>query len=159
MRSNISSFIVIAVIVALGVFLMLSGNGTSSASKTQSVARLTVAPFFYDFGTIDIYNGTVTTTFLITNEGEEDVTIIGGTTTCGCTSAEIDNVPFGMHEPMKRDVVILAGETKNLTVIYDPLAHGPSGVGLAERTVFLKTNSTVTPELEVRIRALVINNR
>lgn len=160
MRFNISSITLIAVIIiGGGALLFLSDNGALSVPRTQSSAALSLDRPSHDFGTLDIYGGVVTTTFMLTNNGEEDVLIIEGSTTCGCTSGEIDGVNFGMHEQMQRDVAIPAGGTKELAVIFDPLAHGPSGVGLAERAVFLKTDSRVTPEVVVRFQALVVNNQ
>jgi len=121
----------------------------------QSSSTLSSAEKIFDFGEIDIYGGTVETEFPLTNEGSDDIIITSGTTSCGCTDGEIGGISFGMHEKMSEKFTIPAGETKNLKVIYDPMAHGPSGVGLAQRSVFLKTNSTVTPELEVRIKTMV----
>jgi len=116
---------------------------------------LTSDKSIYDFGDIDIFGGKVTTEFILTNTGTEDIIILNGVTSCGCTEAEIDGILFGMHEGMSNEVVVKAGDTIPMKVIYDPLAHGPSGVGLAQRSVFLKTNSSATPELEVRIKAMV----
>lgn len=157
MNKNIL-LIIVTIILIGGGLVIFSGNINRAQEKNeiaQSSSILSSDKRVYDFGEIDILGGTVETEFALTNEGSEDVVITSGTTSCGCTTAEIGGIEFGMHENMSKKVTILAGETKNLKVIYDPMAHGLSGVGLAQRSVFLKTNSTATPELEVRIKALV----
>jgi len=146
---------VIALVVILGgaVFFMTSNRDGSVAEKSASA--LVSDSTSYDFGEIDIFGGKVEKDFTLKNEGAEPVTILAGTTSCGCTDGEIDGVTFGMHEGMVRQVTIASGETKILKAIYDPLAHGPDAVGQVTRQLFLKTNSTVTPELEIRISANV----
>lgn len=156
MKTNALTWGLVAVIVLGGGYLLF--NSTPGQAPTNSSSAISVDRTIHDFGEIDIYDGTVQTDFVLTNEGSDDVVIIAGTTSCGCTSGEIDGVQFGMHEQMSRDVVIAAGESKTLTAIFDPLAHGPAGVGLANRILYLQTNSTATPEIEARITALVVNN-
>jgi len=161
MKINATLVIVIAAILIAGGLLIFSGDSgqTDKVEMTRSHSALTADRELHDFGELDIFGGVVTTGFVLANGGPDDITVFDGTTSCGCTSAEIGGVSFGMHEEMSTSVVIPAGETRELTVIYDPLAHGPSGVGLAQRSVFLKTNSGVTSELEVRIKAMVVNNK
>ena len=157
MKTNTTLVIVIA-IVLIGGGLLFFGGGGSPNVETASASTLVADKQQHDFGEIDIRGGDVSADFALTNEGTEDIIIIGGTTSCGCTSGEIDGVGFGMHTDMRTDVVIPAGETKNLTVTYDPIFHGPSGTGLTQRSVLLKTNSSITPELEVRIKTVVVKN-
>ncbi|MDP3956135.1 MAG: DUF1573 domain-containing protein [bacterium] len=155
----------LSVIVVLGLlFVGLQYVKKDSADVVQAevtessvASELIVDRASHDFGEIGLRDGVVSTVFIVTNVGDEDVAVINGTTSCGCTSAELQGVSFGMHQEMDREVVIPSGGSQELTVIYDPMAHGPSGVGLANRKVFLKTNSTQTPELSVDISALVVN--
>jgi len=161
MKINTTLLLIIAPVIIVGGVMIFSSDNSSenqTQSNTNSASVLLVDRPLHDFGEIDIYGGKVTTEFMLTNEGFEDISITDGTTSCGCTEGEIGGISFGMHEGMKSSFAILAGETKPLTVIYDPLAHGPSGVGLAQRSVYLKTDSLATPQLEVRIKALVVNN-
>jgi len=157
MKTNTALIIVIAaVLIGGGIILFSDGDKqTVEVQETVSTSVLSADREIHDFGEIDIFSGLVTTTFALTNEGSEPITVKEGTTSCGCTNAELEGISFGMHEKMNKEFVIPAGETKDLIVLYDPLAHGPSGTGLAQRSVFLKTNSSVTPELEVRIKAMV----
>ena len=88
--------------------------------------------------------------------GTEDVTILSGVTSCMCTEGEIDNLRFGMHESSGTTIVIPAGGEKILKATFDPLAHGPEGVGAIKRDVVLKTNSTETPQIKVVFAANVV---
>lgn len=158
MKINTALLIIIAAVVIGGGIMFFSGDNAQEVKivETVSASTLSVDKQLHDFGEIDIFSGVVTTEFALTNEGSDDIVVSEGTTSCGCTNAELGGISFGMHEKMSREFIIPAGETKNLTVIYDPLAHGPNGTGLAQRSVFLKTNSHAIPELEVRIKAMVV---
>ena len=160
MKINTVLWIVVLVVAGVGGLVFLGGDISVNKHEinTQSSSALTSDKLLYDFGEVDIFSGKVTTDFALTNEGVEDIAIKDGTTSCSCTEGEIGGIRFGMHENMSKAFIIPAGETRTLTVIYDPLKHGPSGVGLAERSIYLRTNSSTTPQLEVRIRALVTNN-
>ncbi len=152
MKTN--TMLVIIMVVLVGLFLVFS-NDDNQIERTQSASILVADKELHDFGEIDIFSGKVATEFLLTNNGPDAITIIAGTTSCACTDAEIGGLDFGMHKQMANEFIIPARATENLKVIYDPLAHGPSGTGLIQRSVFLKTNSNTNPELEVRIRAIV----
>jgi hypothetical protein len=160
MKTNTALLLAILIIIGVGA-VIFSGDGFSgnqSDTQSQSTSVISVDRILHDFGEIDIFGGNVITEFMLTNEGPDDVYITGGTTSCGCTEAEIGGIGFGMHENMRESFMIPTGETKPLTVIYDPLAHGLSGVGLAQRVVYLETDSSETPNIEIRIKALVTNN-
>jgi len=148
----------IVAIVILGLLLFLVGqsSGKNSPATAKVASILTSEESFYDFGEIGIFDGKVTKDFTLTNTGDELITILNGTTSCGCTEGSIDGVIFGMHEDMARTVSLEPKESKTLTAIYDPLAHGPDAVGQVTRQLFLKTNSTETPELEIKISANIV---
>lgn len=157
MNTNATLLVIGALVITGGLAYFASGIG-GDGRVAQSASSLIAEETFHDFGDIPIFGGVVTTDFTLTNEGDEDIVIESGTTSCGCTTATIGGMRFGMHEDITRPYTIPPGRSETLTVIYDPLAHGPSGVGLAERSVYLKTNSLKTPELEMRVRAMVMNN-
>ena len=150
---------IIAIVVIVGGIFLLSSNGNDSSSdvaEVESTSALVVDESSYDFGDIDIFGGKVRTDFMLTNSGTGDIEILAGTTSCGCTDGNIGGISFGMHEGMAKTVTIQAGESKALTAIYDPLAHGPNATGPVTRQLFLKTNSTETPEIEVKVSANVV---
>lgn len=142
-------------------FLVFAVNTSSDkrAEKNKQVASVVVVEKTdHDFGDIDIFGGKVHTTYVLKNEGIEDVKIISAITSCMCTEGEIGGMKFGMHSATGGRVTIPAGGEEILTAIYDPLAHGPNGTGKITRELMLKTNSTETPEIEVRLSANVVKN-
>lgn len=159
MTSNgVNKYIVSIIALAILGTLLLPGilGGSGTGARGEVAAAITVEPAVHDFGDIGIFDGKVEKDFILTNQGEESITILNGTTSCGCTEGSIDGILFGMHEGMAESVLVEPGETKTLTVIYDQLAHGPDAVGSITRQIFLKTNSTETPEIEINISANVV---
>lgn len=142
------------VIVVLFASYSLSNTKTPNATKVTSV--ITVPEPSHDFGDIDIFGGTVQTTYTLRNEGPEDVTILSAVTSCMCTEGKIGDLTFGMHGSSGVTVVIPAGGEQVLTAIFDPLAHGPDGTGKIKRELTLKTDSTGTPEILVTFSGNVV---
>jgi len=162
MKTNKITLVSIIVLVLFIVVLLIAipkNSGQSNKEEVVNNSALVSDRELHDFGEIDIFDGKVSAEFVLTNNGAEDITILAGTTSCGCTDGEIAGISFGMHEKMKKELIIPAGASENLTVTYDPLAHGTDAVGLIQRSVFLKTNSELTPELEVRIKTFVVKNK
>jgi hypothetical protein len=98
-----------------------------------------VDPPSYDFGTIP--QETVTHSFTVMNKGDKDLVIGKITTSCGCTTAKIDQK------------IIPPGQKATLEVTFDPLAHDTKGK--TTRTVHLETNDPKYPVKDVKIRAFV----
>ena len=154
------AIIVIIVVVLLGLMFFGQRNaatGPSAAEATVSSA-LTASEKLYDFGTISMVRGKVNHLFKITNPTGKDITVEDLTTSCMCTSAYfMDGAtkqgPFGMpgmgYVP-KANLLIKAGETKDIEVEYDPNAHGPAGVGSIDRFIYLASKSAGTLELEIK---------
>lgn len=147
--------------IAISIILVWAAYAVSNKG-TENIERVTAAiqPMSdsFDFGDIDIFGGKVETTYTLENTGAEDVSIVSAQTSCMCTEGEIDGLRFGMHERSGGVVVIPAGESKILTAIFDPLAHGPDGTGPITRELLLKTNSETTPEVTVRFSGNVIKD-
>lgn len=136
--------------------LWFAGKSASSGPQAQTVNSditktgnmLILSEKFYDFGTISMKNGNVSTVFQVINSSTEDITIPSLYTSCMCTIATILNPdggkkgPFGMPghggAVPRANLVVKAGESADIEVTYDPNAHGPAGVGLIERAVFLE---------------------
>lgn len=138
---------------------MLSTNAISSLSV------LIPEEISFDFGTVSMKNGTVQHQFRITNEGNDPVVVKKVYTSCMCTAASVTDGagkvfgPFGMpgHAgPQESNIVIRSRETVVVEAIFDPAAHGPSGVGLAQRAVYLETNSSQSPKIEFSFQAVVV---
>jgi hypothetical protein len=161
MNKYIIGVIVLGVIL-LGYGMISSGQkstDTSAVTSEMSGAKIAVREQAYDFGDIDIFAGKVDTTYTLKNEGTEDVIITKAGTSCMCTEGEIAGLTFGMHGSDVQSVVIPAGGEEKVKAIYDPLAHGPSGTGPVTRTLTLETNSTDTPQIELRFSANVVKNK
>ncbi len=155
-------------IVFLALFWFGRGNGESNATlpvekQIKSGNALTAEETFFDFGTIAIGAGKVEKTFAIANKTDADIKLDTLVTSCMCTNAYIlrgeeKKGPFGMpghgNTVPKANEIIKAGEIVDIEVVFDPAAHGPDGVGLAERSVYLVDNSGGA--LELKITANVI---
>lgn len=147
----------IAVVVLLGIVLMASRDGSPEA-LAEVASMVSVEQSHHDFGNIDIFGGDVITTYILKNDGTEDVQITSAVTSCMCTEGEIGDLVFGMHESSGTTVTIPAGGEQVLTATYDPLAHGPNGTGSVKRVLTLNTNSTATPRIDVTFSANVVKN-
>lgn len=158
MNKNLGIIIVILVIAIGGYFVFASSQDAPQTNMMENSSEITVEESFYDFGDIDIFGGKVTTTYVLKNEGTEDVTVTKAVTSCMCTEGEIGGIRFGMHDTATPNVVIPAGGEQILTAIFDPLAHGPEGTGRISRQLMIKTDSSATPEITVRFSANVVKN-
>jgi hypothetical protein len=92
----------------------------------------------YDFGVVQ-QGKVVATEISVHNAGSGELVIETVSTSCGCTSAQVD--------PLK----IPAGSTGRLTIRYDSSVHPDSGP--IQRYVYIVTNDPDEPEVEVLIKA------
>lgn len=120
-------------VVFLAVFLI----GIVNAGNPE----IRVVPPAYDFGKIP--QKKVEHEFRVMNEGQETLEIEQITTSCGCTTAEIDS---GKIEP---------GKTARLIVRFDPNAMEETVQGSVQRIVYIKSNDPERPEIEIEISAEV----
>lgn len=174
MENKINQYILIvggiglALLVAGGAWFASSDTDTSvSALPSQGALVASVldggdAPTHWDFGSIAMGDGKVSHEFSLTAVGAP-VTIEKVYTSCMCTEASVKLPsgkivgPFGMsgHQSPWADVRLEKGETVTVTATFDPAAHGPSGVGLARRSVYLETNAPGSSEVELTFEAVV----
>lgn len=112
--------------------ILSPGTTFASAPAIQSSAQV------YDFGDIDREQGPVSTTFTITNAGDEALQINRLSTSCGCTTAVMDQSD------------ILPGESRPMEVTFDPNVH-PDQFGEITRMVYLQTSDPQLPELELEL--------
>lgn len=159
---------IFAIIAAAAVGFVAWGGAGGSAPSDQSLLSGSVFSLLessYDFGTISMKNGTVSRDFLLENRGSDPIFISKAYTSCMCTTALLFDKEgrrlgtFGMPghggaSSIAR-VTVPAGENITLRAVFDPAAHGPSGVGLADRGVYLETNSKEQPKVEISFRAQV----
>lgn len=157
---KISLFIAGAVLILAGILFYADPgvrNTAESSDQSQNAQNeenrskpfnLTLDPLNYDFGTISMKNGIVTKLFSIRNDQNSSVSLAEVYTSCMCTNAKVkigqnEYGPFGMlgHGAMKMlNQSLAAGQEAQLEVAFDPNAHGPSGIGLIERTVTIQSD-------------------
>lgn len=157
----------IAILAVIGIVNYYSNkdSGNSGFSAySQSVLAIEENPAF-DFGEVSMANGNVSYKAKLKNSGSEPVVINKVYTSCMCTTATIDikgkkSGPFGMPghtlASSKSYLEVPAGEMAEVEVLFDPTAHGPSGVGLAQRSIYLETNSAKSPQVELQFTAIVV---
>lgn len=88
-----------------------------------------------NWGTIPMSEGKMSRTYALKNASDEPITITGMQTSCMCTVAAFDGKKFGMHSPPRITSEIAPGESKEVVVTFDPLAHGPDATGPITRQV------------------------
>ncbi len=160
-------------IVGVAVWAMLGGSGDNNGSDngksdiTVSSASALVAAVEdnFDFGAISMKDGDVIHNFEIKNMGSEPVIIKKIYTSCACTTAFVTDASgkeygkFGMpgHKNIlpKTKIEVKAGESVILKAVYDPAKHGPAGVGMAKRSIYVESNSSKTPKIEFQFTAMV----
>ncbi len=95
----------------------------------------------HDWGDIDIMGGEVQKTFVLTNTEEEPLLLSGAVSSCMCTVAEFvladgsRSGDFGMHGGPDWSYLVEPGESFDVEVTFDPMAHGPDATGPISRTV------------------------
>ncbi|MFH1769655.1 MAG: DUF1573 domain-containing protein [Parcubacteria group bacterium] len=162
-KKNNSTGYIVGTVFVIGLVALLVWLGIGGNSMTYSASALTVTEKSFDFDTISMEEGKVYHKFELKNEGIESVSIIKAYTSCMCTEVLITNEagdergPFGMqgHGIASTNLEVGVGESVTVEAIFDPAAHGPSGVGFAERSIYLETNSSVEPKVELTFQAMV----
>ncbi len=137
------------------------GNAGGGGEVVKQSSALVPKESFYDFGKISMARGVVTKEFLIANTSTEPVALREIWTSCMCTTAQLISGAYegpiaGMpgHGSVPRLAVTLApNEEARVIVRFDPAAHGPAGVGLIDRSVYITDGGG--GEVELKFRAVV----
>jgi len=136
---------------------------TGNMVNLESAPVIEINPEIIDLGSVSQKDGKISTIFDLTNSGENNLIIEYMDTSCMCTSARIiyrdeEGPIFGMsmhgNNPQNYEVIIPPGESAQLEVIYDPLAHGIQKQPEQEiiREVTVVSNDPVNPQKKVRFR-------
>jgi hypothetical protein len=148
------------VLISIGVWL---GSTMQKPEVVVSVeSKVEIPETFYNWGTINLNNGTVNKTFIIKNSGTKPLQLHDVNTSCMCTTAQITiagqaSPQFGMHQKSAWVGEIPPNQEAQLLVTFDPAFHGPSGIGAITRQVTVKTNDQKNPELTFNLAAQVVN--
>lgn len=153
------------VIAAIGIIYATVYYAKPRESNSVSSEPAVIENETYDFNQISMADGKVSYRAKIKNTGQETLVINKVYTSCMCTEASIlgkygRKGPFGMQwhgAPSKTYFEAAPKEEIEIDINFDPAAHGPSGVGLARRSVYIETNSVKVPVIELKFTALVTN--
>lgn len=128
------------------------------ASAVKNTGTLTVQDSDnYDFGEISMAAGEVKHQFKIKNAGIGTVTVNKIYTSCMCTTASLmmaGNKQFGPYGMPGHGFIpkisqdIKPNEEATVEVIFDPAAHGPSGVGRIQRSITIESNDGESVQLQ-----------
>lgn len=121
-----------------------------------SKSPLVIAPQEFNFGEISMAKGNAVTKMMLQNDGDDKLKITDVRTSCMCTTATIDGTIFGMHKNPAVQFVIPPKGAKEMTVTFDPNAHGPEATGPIDRVIFIQTNSEATPNVQARVSGNVV---
>ena len=92
----------------------------------------------FDFGLIKQSEGIVTHDFSFTYNGNQDISIVGIPTSCGCTSAKID------------DDLLSKGDVAVIKVSFDPNLHvEPEGKFFKSINILTESNLEDIPEIKI----------
>lgn len=144
-----------------GGIYVLSATSSSPKITVSQNAKVTVAEKNFDWGNIPYSGGNATKTFTIKNTGTETLQLNEVKTSCTCTKAQVSiggktSPYFSMHSTSGWVGEVPAGKEAQLTVIFDPAFHGPSGVGPIERLVSVETNDPANPKIEFSLKGVVV---
>ncbi len=128
-------------LTSLLVLVLLAGIGCTR-DRLSSPGKIELATDTFDFGTIT-NTDSVSQTVQVRNVGQGPLEILGVSTSCACTTVEVDSRRLG------------PGDATHLRVTYDPQAH--DGVtGKFMRVVYVRSDDPVTPEAALTIWVTVV---
>ncbi|MBC8446977.1 MAG: DUF1573 domain-containing protein [Chloroflexi bacterium] len=127
-------------LTGLLILILAATAGCTTVASSPGQVELSATEF--DFGTIPNTEA-VSQVFQVRNVGQGWLEITGVSTSCGCTTAEVDSLRLA------------AGETADLTVTYDPRTH-EGATGEFMRVVYLRSNDPDAPEVTLTIRVTVV---
>ena len=133
--------VIIAIVLTI-VVALVAAVAVGYAALPQAGGQIELSATELDFGTIP-NTGPVSHVFQVRNAGDSPLEISGVSTSCVCTTAEI------------RSQQMAAGESTDLTVTYNPLAHD-GATGEFVRLVYIRSDDPETPEANLTIRVTVV---
>lgn len=153
----------ITLLILGGGVYVLSATTSTNVSPSQN-AKVEVLEKTFDWGNIPYSGGEVSKTFTIKNTGSDVLKLTNVKTSCTCTKAQIvigEKISpyFSMHSTSSWVGEVTPGKEAQLTVIFDPAFHGPTGVGPVERLVSVETNDIQNPSLEFSLKGVVVKDK
>jgi len=144
----------------IGGIYFISGQDNSAQVQEDKNVKAYISETTFDWGEIGINNGKAEKTFDIKNEGTGMLKLSNISTSCMCTTAQLildgkASPAFGMHQKSSYVMEVPPQKTAKLKVVFDPLYHGPDGVGAITRQIKVETNDPGNPELDFMLTATV----
>lgn len=146
----------IILIFIIGAFAV-SSSKVSNRKESKS-SGLVATEAFFDFGSISMAQGNVSKVFTFINATDQPIVINKIYTSCMCTQATLiqgdsRQGPFGMPGhgavPTIKETVAPGAEAK-IEAVFDPAAHGPSGVGSVQRIIYVESEDEGKLSLEFK---------
>lgn len=157
------SAVILAIIIGFVWISRRSSENQNSQASLAGPSAFAIIESSFDFGKISMAKGKVSHDFLIKNSGIKSVNITKIYTSCMCTTAILkmssgkEFGPYGMpgHGGFAPAInqIVAPGEETTVKAIFDPAAHGPAGVGLIERAVYVENDSG--KPVEIQFKAIV----
>jgi hypothetical protein len=132
----------IAIVGLVVLLVAVAAVAVGYAALPQAPGQIALSATEFDFGTVP-NTGPVSQTFQVRNTGDGPLQISGLSTSCGCTTAQVASLKLA------------PGDTTDLTVTYDPLAHD-GATGEFMRIVYVRSDDPDTPEATLTIRVTVV---
>lgn len=130
-------------ITDLGYTNVYDLEGGINAYREQN-NEVVITPDSQDLGTV-VYGDIPTTTFTLTNFTPLPLKITRVSTSCGCTSAEVEKEELGAYE------------STTVNVSFDPAIHGDdTDLGELTRTIYINTDNPNFPKFTNTITANVV---
>lgn len=129
-------------IAGIMVIIFLSGCSEVPQNQISQKPEIEIIPKNYDFRNVP--NEKIEHIFSVKNTGTGVLEITGISTSCGCTKGTIDKK------------LINSGETANLLVTIDTDLMKEKAEGKIERIVYVKSNDTDNPEIEIELTANIM---
>lgn len=148
-----------SLLLLTGTIFLASRIATSAKVEMAEGAKVEVMETAWDWGEIGINDGKVEKEFEVKNIGSEILKLFNVATSCMCTTAQfVDGEPspeFGMHTKSSYVKKIAPGESAKIRVVFDPLFHGPEGIGPITRQVTMMTNDPDESQISFMLTAVV----
>lgn len=158
MNKNIILIVAATVLLFFGIVFLARPTGQENTQNNEVLgsSMLMSEHKMYSFGSISMAAGKVNHEYMVTNQGNEPITIGKVYTSCMCTEALIvkdgkSYGPYGMpgHGFIpKVGVTLNPGETMQVKAVFDPAAHGPAGVGMVQRAITVENSGGAPLELQ-----------
>ncbi len=155
--------IVFTFVLIIGFALLQAKKPQPEATVNTAVLGVSATPEFYNLGNVGINGGIVSKEYQIKNTTDKALTLAKIVTSCMCTTAKVkigdkETRFFGMEmsgdQNPRVNMSLPAGGQAQVTINFDPAAHGPQGIGPFDRIVWLYfTNGTK----ELKFNGVVVN--